>query len=493
MRRAALVVALLGSLLTIFSVSAQETPLTISWPPPVYDLAGTVNIYGTVNPTGLQSYFLEAANYDLNAQSDSEAALWQPVSLPATQPVIEGIIGQWNTAVVPDGIYQLRVRAVLTSGESLFASVAPLRVANNLLRPSGGGEPSAPATQAPVVAAVPTATPAATALPLRENDLPLSVGGHVLNFNDATIAAMDQAGMTWVKWQTRLDLVDGATSLNIARDQIQRAHAQGFRVLLGLVGFSEQISDLGLEVYADIYADFARQVAEYGPDAIEIWNEPNLDREWPTGEIDPRNYVVLLSAAYEAIKAVNPEIVVISGALAPTGAEGAFGSARVWNDDRYYAGMATAGVAEYADCIGVHYNEGIIAPQQRGGDPRQPDYPTRYFVPMLERAAFPFRALDIPLCITELGYLSGEGFDTPIPSGFSWAAGNTVEEQATWLRDAIQIASEQTTLEVELMIIWNVDFEDFANDPMAGYAMIRPDGSCPACESISTLRGAGGG
>ena len=66
----------------------------------------------------------------------------------------------------------------------------------------------------------------------------------------------------------------------------------------------------------------------------------------------------------------SPAVLVVTGAPSPTGAEGAFGLDRVWNDDRYYLGMANAGAANYADCIGIHYNEGIIAPIQQGGDPR---------------------------------------------------------------------------------------------------------------------------
>jgi len=29
--------------------------------------------------------------------------------------------------------------------------------------------------------------------------------------------------------------------------------------------------------------------------------------------------------------------------------------------------------------------------------------------------------------------------------------------------------------------VWNVNFTNYGEDPMAGYAIIRPDGSCPAC------------
>jgi len=39
---------------------------------------------------------------------------------------------------------------------------------------------------------------------------------------------------------------------------------------------------------------------------------------------------------------------------------------------------------------------------------------------------------------------------------------------------------------VRLVIIWNVNFTQFGADPMAGYAIIRPDGSCPACVALGS-------
>jgi hypothetical protein len=38
---------------------------------------------------------------------------------------------------------------------------------------------------------------------------------------------------------------------------------------------------------------------------------------------------------------------------------------------------------------------------------------------------------------------------------------------------------------VRLVIVWNVDFTGvYGSDPMGGYAIIRPDGSCPACDAL---------
>ena len=50
----------------------------------------------------------------------------------------------------------------------------------------------------------------------------------------------------------------------------------------------------------------------------QIWNEPNIYPEWGNSPIDPAGYAEMLCRAYAALKAVDPDIVVISGAIAPT-------------------------------------------------------------------------------------------------------------------------------------------------------------------------------
>jgi hypothetical protein len=65
---------------------------------------------------------------------------------------------------------------------------------------------------------------------------------------------------------------------------IQDAHGKGFRILLGIVGQPSQLSSPG---YNDRYAAYVASAAAAGADAIEVWNEPNIDREWPNGAINP--------------------------------------------------------------------------------------------------------------------------------------------------------------------------------------------------------------
>ena len=363
-------------------------------------------------------------------------------------------------------------------------TVAALVQANNIVNPNliyvgqvlqitGAGVEPPPSTPAP---GYPTAEPPPATSQPPVDPSGFSLGGHVDSFAHPDL--MRQAGMTWAKRQVRYNLGDSPDN---AAGAINQAHSQGFRILLGVVGDPAQLG-ANPTGYMDQFAGYLAGVAQLGPDAIEVWNEQNLDREWPRGQISPTLYTQMLQKAYTAIKGANPSVMVISGAPAPTGAEGAFGSDRVWNDDRYVAGMAAAGAANYADCIGVHYNEGIVPPDQTSGDPRD-NYYTRYFWGMVNTYWSAFGGAR-PLCFTELGYVSPEGY-APLPAGFEWGQGNTVAEQAQWLARAAQLSASSGR--VRLMIVWNVDFTAYGADPAAGYAIIRPGGGCPACSALDAV------
>ncbi|MBZ0288038.1 MAG: hypothetical protein K8I30_10525, partial [Anaerolineae bacterium] len=190
----------------------------------------------------------------------------------------------------------------------------------------------------------------------------------------------------------------------------------------------------------------------------------------------------LLAKSYNAIKGANSNTLVISGAPAPTGYFGGCSPAGC-DDNAYIAGMAAAGAANYVDCIGLHYNEGILGPTQNSGDPRgSGDYYTRYFSGMMNVYSRAFGGRR-PLCFTELGYLTPEGFP-PLPGAFGWAENVSLGQQASWLDQAVSLSARSG--KVRLLIIWNVDFTQYGDDPMAGFAMIRPDGSCPACEALGS-------
>lgn len=302
---------------------------------------------------------------------------------------------------------------------------------------------------------------------------PMEIGAQVPNRLGSTeIQYLEQAEMTWIKVQGRPGL--GFTSL------ISNAHANGFKVLMSVVGDKSQVMTAG---YRETYVDYLAALARDGADAIEVWNEPNLAHEWPVGQINGANYTSLLQLAYPAIKEANSNTIVISASPAPTGAFGAGGCTdQGCNDDAFYRQMAEAGAATYADCIGVHYNEGIISPTATTGDPRD-NYPTRYFGANLNRAMANFPGM--VACFTEIGYLSPEGYGT-LPGNFAWAQDTSVAEQAEWIAQAAVLSSQLGN--VRLFIVFNLNFSSFGADPQGGYGLVRPDGSCPGCDTLAAIQ-----
>ena len=302
------------------------------------------------------------------------------------------------------------------------------------------------------------------------------LGGQVTGLGNRE--RMNYAGMSWVKFQHKWRPGDNPSVLS---GVISDAHNNGFKVLLSITG---QPYPAAGSIDYGAFTTFLRGVAGYGPDAIEIWNEMNIDFEWPAGEISPNSYVTnMLRPAYQAIKGVNANIMVITGALAPTGFDN---GTNAWADDRYIRGMASAGAASYADCIGVHHNAGATAPNATSGHPGGSHY-SWYFLPTLNLYHGAFGGAR-PVCFTELGYLSAEGF-SGLPANFGWAAGTSVAEHAQWLGEAVRLAANSG--KVSLLVVFNVDFTyyDAGGDPQAGYAMIRPGGSCPACDTLHAVTG----
>ena len=85
--------------------------------------------------------------------------------------------------------------------------------------------------------------------------------------------------------------------------------------------------------------------------AYELWNEPNLQREWNGGPLDAAALVALIQAGAEGIRTADPTALVISGAPAVTGINDGI----VAIDDRvYFRAMLAAGVAELVDGFAVH-------------------------------------------------------------------------------------------------------------------------------------------
>jgi hypothetical protein len=227
----------------------------------------------------------------------------------------------------------------------------------------------------------------------------LGYGIHVGPHSTANPALVDQLRMDWVKLYTegQIGIYDHKRIL--------------FRMDLG---------------WPDDWSVFRTQVREraarlgsLGVDAIEVHNEPNLATEWPRGP-NAWEYTVMLRVAYTEIKAVAPQIIVVSGGLAPTVTTS---DRRAISDIEFAAEMLDNGAAQWFDAFGYHpygYNQPPEA---------EPSVDTLTFRRVeLIRALFEERGIyDKQVWLTEFGWLrdpAEEGVfcsdSDPNFSGFAW-------------------------------------------------------------------------
>lgn len=314
-------------------------------------------------------------------------------------------------------------------------------------------------------------------LPLVLGNYPsfFELGGWVKDWDLPYASRMHYAGMNWAKsW---VYYPQDASYI------ITAAHNNGFKIQLVAYGASNMVTQPNFE---QDYANWVSSLAIAGADAIEVWNEPNINREWATGYISPTLYTSLLCTSYNAIKTVYSDTLVISAAPAPTGYFGGCTS-NGCDDLPWLEGLYTAGAGECMDYIGAHHNSGATSPSARSGHPVDPTgtHHSWYFLWQTEEYYEIFQGTK-PLFYTALGYASQEGVP-PFPEGFSWASGTTNTQQAAWLTEAAQLSI--STKMVQYIMIWNIDFPRYGYDPQDGYAIIRPDDSCPSCDALHDLLG----
>ncbi len=303
---------------------------------------------------------------------------------------------------------------------------------------------------------------------------------------DTMRTAHEQLGMDWAKMQIQWWLVHPSPDEEqwfFYDGVVDEAHNQGLRLLVSVVGAPGWTRADGTENGPpDDYAEYARFLTELlqryegKVDAIEVWNEQNLDREWATANgVNPEDYVRFLQVANDAIKAADSDVIVISGALSPAGG----GDWISWIDDFQWLDRAlAAGMLNYADCVGVHHNGYNIGPSvTTEAAPSDPEAATAIFrgpfdnphhswsfKTTLDTYAEKVQAVDpnMKLCVTEFGWASSEGYDT-YPTGFEFAQDNTLQEQADFITQAFTQMRESGN--VWLAFLFNFDFGNKGSGP----------------------------
>ena len=312
--------------------------------------------------------------------------------------------------------------------------------------------------------------------------------------------AVDDMQLGWVKQQVRWENIEreeGVIDWSVLDFVLDSTSEFNLKVMLSIVTAPEWSREPGVDVSRhgppasnQDYVDFVLEILNRYPGqvhAIEVWNEQNLDREWTSTQgLRADQYVMLLRDVYQAVKAVDPNIIIISGALSPTGVNDGVGA---WDDFVYMEQMIDAGMLNYADCVGVHHNGINVGPSVRWNEvpndatasfrgPFDNPHHSWTFRSTLEGYNSRIRAVnsDIPLCVTEFGWAVAEDLGG-FPAGFEFASDNTLEEQADWIPEAMSNMEEWGF--VWLAFIWNLNYGPQAgwniNNDNVPYSLIGPE------------------
>ncbi len=199
---------------------------------------------------------------------------------------------------------------------------------------------------------------------------------------DRDLGLMKDAGLTWVKQQFAWRDIEGAGKGKFIWDNadraVQLANSKGIDILARMDNapdwaapgcFSADKKQMGPAKNTQDWLDFLSAfVTRYKGRirAYEIWNEPNLAREWCGKSPSPTEYAALLKMSYEKIKSIDPNAIIVSAGLTPTSASNTTAMPDVTFVEALYTAMKNNSNG-YFDALGVHA-PGYKAPPEMSPD-----------------------------------------------------------------------------------------------------------------------------
>jgi spore germination protein YaaH len=392
----------------------------------------------------------------------------------------------------------------------LVATPTPIPTPTPLPTPTPTPEPPTP-TPAPTPKPQPQAQSSgggsSAPPPAAKTNLPFDYGIQVdpRGNKAANIGAIQQMGFRWVKLQMPWKDVEpspGNYQWGMWDDVIGAYSGAGIKVLLSIPKAPDWARPPGTDRSVEgppadygTFASFLGQVAAHFAgrvQAIEVWNEQNLWYEGGGAPIPPDQYVAMLAAAYQSIKAADPNMIVVSGAPTPAGDVGG----KAIDDINYLNAMYAAGLKNVSDAIGAHPS-GYNCPANGDWQTIQDPTATSFRGPFDNRHhSWCFRG-------TMEGYrnvmlANGDSAKTIWPTEFGWASSpnpaagyeyardNTLEEQAQWTVEAYQMAKQWGW--VGSMFLWNLDYGvTAAGTELSQWGILQPGGATPAYNALAGM------
>jgi len=296
---------------------------------------------------------------------------------------------------------------------------------------------------------------------------------------NAALQSVSRAGLRWVRvsfpW-SEIEPRRGVYRWDQADQWIAAIRRHDFKLIAVLdtsPDWARPLQDTGNPLAPpEHYEDFGRFAAafagRYASDvaAYQIWDEPNIAPHWGNRFVDPVAYAFLLRTAAREIRAVDPQAVIVTAALAPNAEPGGLNM----NEVLFLRGMYGVGAARDFDVLAAEPYGFQTGPDDRRV---QPDLLNFSRVLLLREEMTDWGDGNKPIWATAFGW-------NALPSDWSgrpsiWGS-TTPTEQADYTVQAVARAqAEWPWMGVMLLPTFQPDAPP--DDPRWGFALLRSDSS----------------
>jgi hypothetical protein len=306
------------------------------------------------------------------------------------------------------------------------ASPPPVPTASPTPVPAASPPPVPPptATSLPSLRSSPTPAPTASASPLSAG-LALHFMWQTLDATNADLDLMKACGMTYVRfdvsWRNSEPSKGTYRYLDKLDQVIAAVRAHGMALTMTVIetpGWANNNAGTfapptNVADYASFVGMLAGRYASRTGMVWEVWNEENDPHFWTTGP-DAAQYTSMLTGAYRAIKASDPDATVLVGGI-------------LFNNTAFLDGIYLAGGGDSFDGVAIHPYTINRAP----GDTSSPYYSFASSVPQFQADLGNHGQATKPIWVTEFG----------------WSTANVPDAtRATWFTDAVTIARGWTNV-----------------------------------------------
>lgn len=444
----------------------------------------------------------------------SAAAPAAPTAAPTTPPATP-TPPQTGTATYTvragDTLYRIAVANKTTVAQlatlNRLSNVNVIFVGQQLTLPAAAAAPAATIAPEETAAASPSTTVS------QPNDA-FGYGIEVfLNNQDvnALSSQLTQLDLQWVKitvsWR-QVEANRGQLDLSEIEAAVNAFDAAGLNILLTLTGAPDWAREsanndsriLGEDGPPDdmaLFGTFAGTVAgrfKGRVDAYEIWNEPNLRREWnsPKHKLGVASYILMISEGARAIKNADPDAKIISAGLAPTGFNDGLNAV----DDRVFLqDLFSNSVTEMVNAIGAHPNGWANPPDstccnQPAGVDTHFDNRRFFFQDTLNdyrQIMIRNNASNVPIWVTSFGWGSSEGNVLVAPGATNnFLSYTSQSEQALYIPRAFELG--MTSGVVGPMILNNLNACQADQSEDCFYSLIDASGAArPAFNAVQSI------